>query len=70
MKESDIEIIRRGIRESIIRMKAEKTIGCSFDNLKQLSRTSGISCTKPEYNSAFFLLSKQEAENLSFELYE
>jgi hypothetical protein len=73
MKESDIRdslVIREGVRLAIASMKSNGTTGCSFDNLRQLTRPKGLSCSRSKYLTAFYSIAKQEAEILNFNLYE
>jgi hypothetical protein len=70
MNQKDLSEIQSTIRRTILRMKSERTIGCSFENLKQLVRPSGLTCSKSEFENVFYSLSRSTARSLNFELYD
>jgi len=67
-----VEILTRNARQAITGMQRKGTIGCSETNLKQVTPTTGLTCSVPEYHAAWNTVVAELKSNPvgAFELYE
>jgi hypothetical protein len=63
-----IETLSQNIIDTIRQAKRDGTTSMSFSNLKQLTPTTGLTCSKSEYERLFPELADSVARRLRFPL--
>jgi len=70
LTQSEARLLAGHIVRAIIEMQSNGTTGCSYENLRQLTRTTGLACTRAAYLAAFGTIADLAANQLGFELFD